>query len=383
MIRQFLEELAPFGLAATAIRPAFGMAELGSGITYHVATSDRPLKYYSVPRRSPGAEISSGVAKKDEAATLTGLGPPIPGVGIRIVNDDDEVVPEKTLGHLQVSGAVVSPGYLRNPEANRVFRDDGWFETGDLGFLVDGELVIAGRAKESIIVRGVNYACGEIEQVMNSVPGVESGFTAACAVRREGSDREELALFFHASADDDRRLAEIVREIQQSLVRQLGLQPDFLLPVPKVAIPKTAIGKVQRGELSRRFAAGEFEAVVRRVAKLPIGRVAQARTNAVQLPQNEIERRVAAILKEAFGGQPIGVNDNLFDLGGDSLLLTQIHGRLQSEFGPRLTLVEMFKLPTIQSLAKFLGGDAGKDAGSRRSAPPHPHATGVGTHSVR
>jgi acyl transferase domain-containing protein/acyl-CoA synthetase (AMP-forming)/AMP-acid ligase II/acyl carrier protein len=370
VIRQFLEELAPFGLVATAIRPAFGMAELGSGITYHIATSDRPLKFYSMPRQSAGAEISSGVAKTDEAATLTGLGPPIPGVGIRIVNDDNEVVPENTLGHLQVSGAVVSPGYLRNPEANRVFRDDGWFETGDLGFLVNGELVVAGRAKESIIVRGVNYSCGEIEQAVNSVNGVESGFTAACAVRREGSDREELALFFHPSVDDDQGLAEIVREIQQSLARQIGLQPDFLLPVPKDAIPKTAIGKVQRGELTRRFAAGEFEAVVRRVDKLPIGRVAQARTREVQLPQGEIERRVAAILQEAFGGQPIGVQDNLFDLGGDSLLLTQIHGRLQSEFGPRLTLVEMFKFPTIQSLAKFLGGDARKDVGSGGSTRP-------------
>ncbi len=103
-----------------------------------------------------------------------------------------------------------------------------------------------------------------------------------------------------------------------------------------------------------------------RVAQLPIERVV-AQNRAVQLPQNEIERQVTAILQEAFGGQRIGVQDNLFDLGGDSLLLTQIHGRLQSQFGPRLTLVDMFKYPTIQSLARFLGGDTGKDAGSSGS----------------
>jgi len=161
VVRQFLEGLAAFGLRSTAIRPAFGMAELGSGITYHVETPEHPLKFYSMPRQS--SEADSVTADSSVAATLTGLGPPIPGVAIRIVNDDNEVVPENTLGHLQVSGAVVSPGYFRNPEANRVFRDDGWFETGDMGFLVDGELVVAGRAKESIIVRGVNYSCGEIE----------------------------------------------------------------------------------------------------------------------------------------------------------------------------------------------------------------------------
>jgi acyl transferase domain-containing protein/acyl-CoA synthetase (AMP-forming)/AMP-acid ligase II/acyl carrier protein len=377
VIRQFLEELAPFGLKSTAIRPAFGMAELGSGITYHVETPDHPLRFHSTPRLSPQAEAGTSqadsapaesvAADSFAAATLTGLGPPIPGVGIRIVNDDNEVVPENTLGHLQVSGAVVSPGYFRNPEANRVFRDDGWFETGDMGFLVDGELVVAGRAKESIIVRGVNYSCGEIEQVVNSVAGVEPGFTAACAVRRAGVDREELALFFHTPADDDRRLAEILREIQQSLVRKIGLQTDFLLPVSKDAIPKTAIGKVQRGELSRRFAEGEFAGILEHIARLPVERVA-TKAHQLQLPQSEIERRVAAILQEAFGGQPIGVQDNLFDLGGDSLLLTQIHGRLQSQFGPRLTLVDMFKYPTIQSLARFLGGDAGSDAGPNGSA---------------
>jgi len=370
VVRQFLEGLAPFGLRSTAIRPAFGMAELGSGITYHVETPEHPLKFHSMPRQSSDAD--SVAADSPVAATLTGLGPPIPGVAIRIVNDDNEIVPENTLGHLQVSGSVVSPGYFRNPEANRVFRDDGWFETGDMGFLVDGELVVAGRAKESIIVRGVNYSCGEIEQVVNSVTDVEPGFTAACAVRRTGADREELALFFHVSADNDRRLTEILREIQQSLVRQIGLQADFLVPVPKAAIPKTAIGKVQRGELSRRFAEGAFADVLLRVAQLPIERVV-TRNRAVQLPKNEIERRVTAILQEAFGGQPIGVQDNLFDLGGDSLLLTQIHGRLQSQFGPRLTLVDMFKYPTIQSLARFLGGEVGKNAGSNGSPRPARH----------
>ena len=365
VIRQFLEGLAPFGLKSTAIRPAFGMAELGSGITYHVETPDHPLKFHSMPRQSsPG---DSTPADSDAAATLTGLGPPIPGVAIRIVNDDNEVVPENTLGHLHVSGAVVSPGYYRNPEANRVFREDGWFETGDMGFLVDGELVVAGRAKESIIVRGVNYSCGEIEQVVNSVTGIEPGYTAACAVRRTGADREELALFFHAPADNDRKLAEVLREVQQSLVRQIGLQADFLLPVPKEAIPKTAIGKVQRGELARRFAAGDFAETSLRVAQLPIERVV-SQTRTVQLPQSVVERQVAAILQEAFDGQTIGVQDNLFDLGGDSLLLTQIHGRLQSQFGPRLTLLDMFKYPTIHSLARFLGGDTGKDAGSNGSA---------------
>ena len=216
------------------------------------------------------------------------------------------------MGHLQVRGTAVSPGYFRNPEANRVFHADGWFDSGDMGFLSEGELVITGRAKESIIIRGVNYACSEIEEAVNSVPGVEPSFTAACAVQRPGTGREELAVFFHTAADEERRLAEILREIQQCLVRQMGVRPDFLLPVPKEAIPKTAIGKLQRGELSRRFAAGEFKSVLASVAEL------QRRDNGpreAQIPHNEIEKQVAAIWQEVLGLEQIGRSRQPLRLG--------------------------------------------------------------------
>jgi acyl-CoA synthetase (AMP-forming)/AMP-acid ligase II/acyl carrier protein len=348
----FLKELAPYGLPATAIRPAFGMAETGSGITYQVVRHDRPLKFLSVQRSgAPAPSAGSSKSEVESAGTFASLGPPIPGVGLRIVDDEQQVVPEATIGHLQVCGTAVTPGYFHNPEANRVFHADGWFETGDLGLLADGELVITGRAKESIIVRGVNYACSELEETVGGVPGVEPSFTAACAVRRPGSDREELAVFFHTATDEETPLSELLREIQQRLVRQTGVRPDFLLPVAKEAIPKTAIGKIQRMELARRFAAGEFAAVLAAVGRLQRqpddARAAHAQP---QLPQNEIEKQLAEIWKEALSLEQIDVRDNLFDLGGDSLLLTRMHVKLQDRFGPQISLVEMFNYPTIESL---------------------------------
>jgi acyl transferase domain-containing protein/acyl-CoA synthetase (AMP-forming)/AMP-acid ligase II/acyl carrier protein len=364
VIQPFLAELAPFGLLPTAIRPAFGMAELGSGITYRVATKDRPLKFHSVARQMAPGRPNAASPDAANASTFTSLGPPIPGVGIRIVNEEQQVVLENVVGNLQVRGTAVSPGYYRNPEANCVFRADGWFDSGDMGFLSEGELVITGRAKESIIIRGVNYACSEIEEAVNSVPGVEPSFTAACAVQRAGAGREELAVFFHTAADEDRRRAEILREVQQYLVRQMGVRADFLLPVPKETIPKTAIGKLQRGELSRRFAEGQFNAVLASVAELQRGHDG---SREAQIPNGEIEKQVAAIWKEVLGLEQIGVQDNLFDLGGDSLLLTGMHIKLQQQFGPRITLVEMFNYPTIQALAKFISRSSGGNVGGRTS----------------
>ncbi len=80
---------------------------------------------------------------------------------------------------------------------------------------------------------------------VNSVPDVEPSFTAACAVRRPEADREELAVFFHTEVKDAARIAEVLQQVKQRLFRQLGVRPDFLLPVAKEAIPKTTIGKLQ------------------------------------------------------------------------------------------------------------------------------------------
>ncbi len=77
-----------------------------------------------------------------------------------------------------------------------------------------------------------------------------------------------------------------------------------------------------------------------------------------QLPQNEIEKQLAEIWKEALSLEQIDVRENLFDLGGDSLLLTRMHVKLQNRFGPRISLVEMFNYPTIESLSGYLSRQA-------------------------
>ena len=363
VVDRFLAELAPFGLRSTAIRPAFGMAEMGSGVTYQVARADRPLQFCSVKRESLQGRVVQTNPDADDASTFSSLGPPIPGVEIRIVDDQRQIVPDETVGHVEFRGPVVSPGYFRNPEANRVFHADGWFESGDMGFLIDAELVITGRSKENIIIRGANYSCGEIEEIVNSVPGVEPSFTAACAVRSPEADREELAIFFHTEVTDAAGLAEVLQQIKQRLFRQLGVRPDFLLPVAKEAIPKTAIGKLQRAELSRRFAAGTYEGVLHEVAELE-RRLDGARADVAQegIPQSEIEKQLAAIWQEVLGIEQIDVQDNLFELGGDSLTLAKLHARMQDRFGSRITLAEIFDYPTIHALAGFLSGDAGPGA---------------------
>lgn len=263
-VQGFIRALGKFGLNPMSVQPAFGMAELGSGITYFVPSEANPLRFHTVRKPSTGSSIER-VGEDDPAAThFADLGPPIPGVSLRIVDNDNTVLPMETVGRLQVKGDVVFQGYFENPAANASsFQADGWFNTGDLGFLSQGNLVHTGRDKETIIIKGSNYYSHEIEDTATQVEGVESSFTAACGVRRAQDSEEKLAVFFVPDRTDNE--AELIRAIRTQVANRYGVSPTYLIPLEKHQIPKTAIGKIQRTQLKQRLEAGEFDAIIKRV----------------------------------------------------------------------------------------------------------------------
>jgi len=244
-VRQFLYMLAPHGLASNSIHPAFGMSETCSGITWS--------KRFSL-------ETSSDTIRFVE------LGAPIPSASIRIVDADNRVLKEGEIGRLQLKGPSVTSGYFENPERNReAFTSDGWFDTGDLGFLLEGRLTLTGREKEEIIINGVNYAGAEIEAAVESVAGIDLSYTAAVAVRTPDSEADRLAVFFVPEADDDASLPDLLGAVRRQLGTSLGLTPSFLIPLARTDIPKTEIGKIQRKQLRQCFENGDYQDIIRLV----------------------------------------------------------------------------------------------------------------------
>jgi acyl transferase domain-containing protein/acyl-CoA synthetase (AMP-forming)/AMP-acid ligase II/acyl carrier protein/precorrin-6B methylase 2 len=266
VVDRFLEQLAPYRLKKSVIQPAFGMAETGSGITYFQPTDQSTLRFFNVDRNSLDGQLVMLEAGHPDAIPFISLGPPISGVTIKIVDEHGATLPEQRIGRLYIHGDAVSAGYYQDEAATRaVFRDDGWFDSGDLAFLSEGELIVTGRAKESLIVNGANFYNSEIEAAVQEVAGVSASFCAACAVLPESTAAEKLAIFFHAAASEDSHLRDLLGNIRKTLARRLGLKPDFLLPVAKEDIPKSPIGKLLRSRLTERFQRGEFAGVLRRV----------------------------------------------------------------------------------------------------------------------
>ncbi|GAA0856496.1 amino acid adenylation domain-containing protein [Aliiglaciecola litoralis] len=240
--RQFLKMLARFGLSKFAMCPAWGMSETSSGITY--------ARDFALDNTS---DTDSHVA----------VGPPIPGDFMRITDPNNQILMEGEVGRLQVKGDTVFSGYFNNPEENaEAFTDDGWFNTGDLGILMDGKLTITGREKDVIIVNGVNYSGASIESLVEDIERITRSYVAACAVSdpRQGG-RECLALFF--VCDSPQPSAELLRKIKGQVTSKAGVSPEYLVPLQIDDIPKTSIGKIQRTKLKIKFEKGEFSEQVK------------------------------------------------------------------------------------------------------------------------
>lgn len=244
-IKKFVELLSQHGLPLEAIHPAYGMSETSSGIGY--SKGFRPDLI--------------GDDEKD-----VDLGPPLPGASFRIVDNTGKILCEDMTGSIEVTAPTVFAGYYKQPELTReVMTEDDWYKTGDLGYIHNGLLIINGRAKDVIIINGANYNNSEIESAADEVEGVETSYTAACAVKEFNSDTEKIAIFFNSKSDEfDYKLNQI-NQIRKKVMEKVGVKVDYIIPVEKEEIPKTNIGKIQRSKLSGLFEKGHFDGIQKQI----------------------------------------------------------------------------------------------------------------------
>ncbi|MFJ5965681.1 amino acid adenylation domain-containing protein [Bacillus sp. NPDC093026] len=265
-IHRFLHLLAPHGLKGDVIRPAFGMSEISSAVVFSFAIErgNEDSGVLTFEETSLTDQLRPALARETGTVSFTELGRPIPGITIRVVNHQQELLPEDHIGSVQIKGLTTMKGYYKNDEANQeVFQADGWFHTGDLGFLHEGRLTLTGREKDMIIINGKNYHNYEIEAIAEEVPGVETSFVAACSVRLEASASDELILFFTPKLYEPSYIIRTSQHMKSHIATKIGLSASCIIPVQKHAFPKTSSGKIERAQLRKRWQDGEFDEIIK------------------------------------------------------------------------------------------------------------------------
>ena len=252
------------------------------------------------------------------------------GPEIAIMDEAGNLLSPGEVGEVVIRGGNVTKGYENNPQANETAFTNGWFRTGDLGYLDDEDyLFLKGRLKEIINRGGEKITPLEVDMALMELPEVFQAVTFAVP---------------HPTLGEDVATAVVLREntyLKEEAIRNYLFQrlADFKVPSQVVivdAIPKGSTGKLQRIGLAEKL-------------------VEQLRTPAIA-PRNHIEQTIADIFVEVLNIPLPSVYDNFFALGGDSLRGTQVANRLSAYWGINIANVLLFQKPTIATLAIEIGG---------------------------
>ncbi|HNR23214.1 MAG TPA: non-ribosomal peptide synthetase [Steroidobacteraceae bacterium] len=354
LCEEFLARMEPAGLARKAMFPVYGLAEASLAVSF--PPMGRLYRSICVDRHRMGVgEAPPRVEHTHrDAMELMAVGNAIPYCEVRLADDAGARVADGHVGHILIRGENVTHGYFEDPEATAAaITADGWLRTGDLGMLVDGDLYITGRAKEIIFVNGQNYFPHDLESIALRAPGVELGKLVVAGVRPRGAQADQLVAFLLHRGD----LADFLptaTEVARLINEHTGLEVAEVVPVKR--IPKTTSGKIQRHLLEESYVDGELAAELAELARLRSEQRPPAAASG-----SEIEAKIKAICDSELG-RPIGLDDNLFEIGASSLKLIAIHESIDRDYPGLIDLTELFDYPTIRELAAFLAGKLAQPA---------------------
>jgi fatty-acyl-CoA synthase len=251
-VRSFTENGARFGLRAECVFPAYGMAEGTLAISFPPVFTGLRLDYIDADAlEADQRAVPVAPSASPSVRSFALLGKPLPSFEARIVSPSGAVRAEREVGEIQIRGASVTPGYLTVDGPLATQDASGWLATGDLGYIVDGEIVICGRAKDVIILAGRNIYPTDIERAASTVEGVRAG--NAVAVRLDaGTRRERFAVVVESRlASEADAVKRLRKEIGARVFEAVNARPSAVEVLAPGTLPKTPSGKL------RRAAAGE------------------------------------------------------------------------------------------------------------------------------
>jgi|FLOH01.1.fsa_nt_gi acyl-CoA synthetase (AMP-forming)/AMP-acid ligase II len=253
LIRKFNSVMKEYGVPPEALKPVYGMAEVTLGAT--IPRIRRKQRTEGVQRQAfemdSVALLASADALPQDILEWTGCGVPLEGQGMRIADKDGNDLPERHVGSILLKSASLFSGYLDGDGI--VPREGEWYDTGDLGYVVDGEVFITGRNREVIIKNGRNYAPERIEELAGSVDGVGRG--AAFGIFDSRRQTERIVLYVEVQpkylrAAEQRDLKRL--EIRNALA-SAHFEIDEVQIFAKGFLPRTTSGKIRRGTIHQQY----------------------------------------------------------------------------------------------------------------------------------
>jgi fatty-acyl-CoA synthase len=303
--RSFLDRFGSMGIKAGTLGTCYAMAETTFAITA------------SAPGEAPATDTFEGRA-------VVSSGRALPETGIRILDEQGKELPESRLGEIAVSSRSLFSGYVGDREATRASLSNGWFRTGDLGYLRAGELFVVGRSKDTLIVGGRNLFPQDIEAVVSGVQGVVAGRCVAAGIDDPALGTQSILVIAETRETQPERRADLTRRIHTAVAGELDVSLGEVALAEHMWLVKSTSGKLARAENRDRYLKGKNEPRTLAPAVAPEGVGAQVRACIA-----EALSIGAARVAPAFGDDEDLVKSGIVD----SFALVSLQLALEARFG--------------------------------------------------
>jgi acyl-CoA synthetase (AMP-forming)/AMP-acid ligase II len=243
----FARRFAPYGLRPQALATCYAMAENVFAVSQ--GGIDAPAKVDMIDARLFVGERRATPAAPDSPTALKMLsaGQPLANTRVRILDDQRRELPERCVGEIVLQGDCTLSGFYNRPDLTAQAFHDGWYLTGDLGYLADGEVYVSGRKKDLIIVGGKNVYPGDLEALAGEAPGVYPGRVVAFGVFDEQQGTEEVVIVAETEAEDKAERQRIADAIRERVTRGSDVAVRQADVVGLRWLLKTSSGKIARG----------------------------------------------------------------------------------------------------------------------------------------
>jgi acyl-CoA synthetase (AMP-forming)/AMP-acid ligase II len=388
IVDAFCRLLAPAGMRASAVLPAYGMAEATLCLT--TAFPGQPVR-----RCFDEQQLSVGRAvEQEQGRELISSGSACFPDSLHVVDPNSlRLCGEGTVGELWVRGPSIGQGYWNQPELTRAqFRaghpavaGGGLLRTGDLAFVHEGNVYITGRSKDLVIVNGVNHYPQDIEwTVTQAHPDLEAGACAAFAVERDGLERLVVAAEVRRTARRSLDIAEVIARVRPAVVRDHEIDLEALVLLTPAGMPRTSSGKIQRQLCRRLHLEGrlpvqhawhrEGSAGTAASAAVAEPSAAGPATAPAPPPVAETEAQVLALCRDVLQSPHMGLGDDVLAHGADSLKMTELLTEVEARWNRQIDVLRFNADPTPRELVAQLIGASARPA---PAAPGVPQEEGV------
>jgi fatty-acyl-CoA synthase len=256
VMQAFVDAFAEAGFKASSFCPSYGLAEATLAVS--LMPPGEGIRLELVEETELSGVESSGGGRPRRYRAIVNCGKPVHGMEAEVRGPDGALLPDRAIGKLFVRGQSVMVGYFRDEEATEAcLSDDGWLDTGDMGYMSRGYIFIVGRAKDMIIINGRNYWPQDIEWAVEQLPGFKAGDIAAFAITGPAGE-ETPAVLVHCRVSDPQERGRLRDDIRERVHAITGISPVVEL-VPPRTLPRTSSGKLSRTKARTLYLSGEIQ----------------------------------------------------------------------------------------------------------------------------